>query len=250
MLLDRKGIKAEAKGIVKTARVSAYTFTLVYLLIIAALTVVDNLFGTEVSVNPEIELQLRQMGIVVVEIPHLITVPASIAAFISLVVGFAQVVFGCGYNLYHLGVRRGREMGYNTLTEAFTFAGKAILLAVVMEIFVFLWTMLFIIPGIIAAYRYRFAMLNLCENPDIGIMDAIRMSKVQTAGYKWQLFVVDLSFLGWIILSALTAGVLLIWVQPYMSQTYIGCFQVCKKASGVGSFPTDNPGDNFQSWNV
>ncbi|MBQ7465292.1 MAG: DUF975 family protein, partial [Oscillospiraceae bacterium] len=69
-------------------------------------------------------------------------------------------------------------------------------------------------------------------------------------GYKWQLFVVDLSFLGWLILSACTAGILLIWVEPYMSQTYIGCFQVCKKASGVGSFPNDNPGDNFQSWNV
>ncbi len=250
MLLDRKGIKAEAKGIVKTARVSAYTFSLVYLLIIMALMVVDNLFGADTTVDPEVELQLQQMGIVTVEIPHLITVPASIAAFITLVVGFAEVVFGCGYNLYHLGVRRGREMGYNTLTEAFTFAGKAILLAVVMEIFIFLWSLLFVIPGIIAAYRYRFAFLNLCENPDIGIMDAIRMSKVQTAGYKWQLFVVDLSFLGWLILSACTAGILLIWVEPYICQTNIGCFQVCKKASGVGSFPTDNPGDNFQSWNV
>ena len=247
MLLDRKGIKAQAKGIVKTARVSAYTFTLVYLLIIIALTVVNNLFGAETNLDPEVQLQLQQMGIVVMEVPHLITVPASVATFIGLVVVFAEVVFGCGYNLYHLGVRRGREMGYNTLIEGFAFAGKAILLSVVMEIFIFLWMLLFIIPGIIAAYRYRFAFLNLCENPDIGVMDAIRMSKVQTAGYKWQLFVVDLSFLGWIILSVLTAGILLIWVEPYMSQTYIGCFEVCKKASGVGSFPTDSPKDDLRS---
>ena len=250
MLLDRKAIKAQAKGIVKSARVSAYTFTLVYLLIIMALMVLNNLFGTENTVDPEIQLQLRQMGLVMIDLPHLITVPASIAAFITLVVGFAQTVFGCGYILYHLGVRRGKEMPFSTLTDGFTFAGKAILLGVVMEIFIFLWTLLFIIPGIIASYRYRYAFMNLCENPDIGIMDAIRMSKVQTAGYKWQLFVVDLSFLGWIILSAFTAGILLIWVEPYIVQTNVGCFEVCKKASGVGSFPTENPGDNFQSWNV
>ncbi len=44
-------------------------------------------------------------------------------------------------------------------------------------IFIFLWTLLFIIPGFIAAYRYRFAVSNLCENPDMGVMEAINMSK-------------------------------------------------------------------------
>ena len=90
--------------------------------------------------------------------------------------------------------------------------GKLILLNIVMSIFVFLWSLLFYIPGLIAQYRYRFAVYNLCENPDIGIMEAISMSKAQTAGFKWTLFVLDLSFIGWILLSGLTLGILDIWL--------------------------------------
>ena len=73
--------------------------------------------------------------------------------------------------------------------------------------------------GIVAAYRYRFAMLNLCENPEIGVMEALNMSKAQTLGFKWQLFVLDLSFLGWIIVGSLCLGVGTLWVTPYMAAT-------------------------------
>ena len=51
-------------------------------------------------------------------------------------------------------------------------------------IFISLWTLLLVVPGIVAAYRYRFAMLNLCENPEIGVMEALNMSKAQTAGLQ------------------------------------------------------------------
>ena len=56
-------------------------------------------------------------------------------------------------------------MPYESLFDAFPFAGKVILLSIVEGVFIFLWSMLFVIPGIIAAYRYSFAMLNLCEIP-------------------------------------------------------------------------------------
>ena len=69
--------------------------------------------------------------------------------------------------------------------------------------------MLFILPGIIAAYRYRFAVYNLLENPDVGILEALRMSKWQSNGYKFQLFALDLSYLGWDLLADLPALVFL-----------------------------------------
>ena len=59
----------------------------------------------------------------------------------------------------------------------------------------------YIIPGVIAAYRYSFAFYNLYENPDIGVMEALEMSKRQTMGYKSQLFVLDLSYIGWALLA-------------------------------------------------
>ena len=113
-------------------------------------------------------------------------------------------VLGAGYILYTMNVRKGLITPYTTLFDGFLFAGKIILLEIVQYIFVFLWSLLFIIPGIIAGYRYRFALYNLCENPEMGVMEALNMSKAQTRGHKWELFVLDLSFLGWIILCGLT----------------------------------------------
>lgn len=89
-------------------------------------------------------------------------------------------------------------------------------------------------PVIIAGYRYRFAIYNLCENPDIGVMEAISMSKAQTAGYKGDLFLLDLTFIGWNLLCSLTLGILSIWIAPYIIQTNIGYFQEIKRIKGIG----------------
>ena len=96
-------------------------------------------------------------------------------------------------------------MPYESLFDAFPFAGKVILLSIVEGVFIFLWSMLFVIPGIIAAYRYSFAMLNLCENPELGVMEALNLSKRQTNGYKMQLFLLQLSFIGYQIAAVLIA---------------------------------------------
>ena len=85
--------------------------------------------------------------------------------------------------------------------DGFSFVGKIIVLELVMSLFISLWSMLFVIPGIVAAYRYRFAVYNLCENPGIGVMEALDMSKRQTWGYKGQLFVLDWSYFGWKLLA-------------------------------------------------
>ena len=92
-------------------------------------------------------------------------------------------------------------MPYESLFDAFPFAGKVILLSIVEGIFIFLWSLLFVVPGIIAAYRYSFAMMNLCDNPGLGVMEALDLSKRQTQGYKGQLFLLSLSFFGWLLLA-------------------------------------------------
>ena len=174
-----------------------------------------------------------------------VSFPALVVLFVSVVCALLNMVLEAGVSLYHLGIRRGEEMPYVTLFDGFSFAGKIILLSIVQYIFVFLWTLLFIVPGIVAAYRYRFAILNLCENPEIGVMEAINMSKAQTAGFKWQLFVLDLSFIGWALLASLTLGILNIWLLPYIAQSNIAFFQEIKKAKGIGFFPP-RPEDDGQ----
>ena len=71
----------------------------------------------------------------------------------------------------------------------------------------------------------------------MGVMEALNMSKAQTMGFKGQLFVLDLTFIGWYLLSGLTAGILLIWLVPYRMQTEMGYFQQIKNIKGIGYFP-------------
>ena len=101
-------------------------------------------------------------------------------SFVSILVGLVALVLNAGYYCYCFGILRREQMPYESLFDAFPFAGKVILLSIVEGVFIFLWSMLFVIPGIIAAYRYSFAMLNLCENPELGVMEALNLSKQQT----------------------------------------------------------------------
>ena len=113
------------------------------------------------------------------------------------------MVLSAGFVLYCMAVRRGERAEYLTLFDGFSFVGRIILLNIVEYLFIFLWSLLFVIPGIIAAYRYRFALYDLYENPGIGVMEALEMSKQQTLGYKGQLFLLDLSYTGWYLLASL-----------------------------------------------
>lgn len=87
-------------------------------------------------------------------------------------------------------------------------------------LFQFLWSLLFIIPGVIKSYEYRMIPYILSENPDISRQRAFEISKRMMIGNKWNTFVLDLSFLGWEILSGLTIGILgIFYVNPYVQST-------------------------------
>ena len=231
-MLDRIQLKREAKGIVRGAQVSAYLFTLMYLAIIYVLTGIDTYSNG--SIVNSIEAYFPEM-----QVPAFLqhNIAPAVVMFISVMVMLLSAVLNAGYALYHLGIRRGETMSYTTLFDGFSFVGKVILLELMVTISVTLWTFLFIIPGFIAAYRLRFAIYNLCENPEMGVMEAMNMSAAQTRGYKMDLFVLDVTFIGWRMLSFLTLGVLDIWVTPYMAQTNVGYFQQIKKMKGIGWFP-------------
>lgn len=242
MVLDRGSLKRESKVLLKTAQVSPYLFTLVLLAIMFVINGIsdyvqmDDEFAYVYSLRFDMDLSFLAL--------HR-AFPAFAVWFVTIVCTLLGVVLTVGASLYHLGIRRGEEMPFVTLFDGFAFVGKIILLYVVQVIFISLWTLLLVVPGIVAAYRYRFAMLNLCENPEIGVMEALNMSKAQTLGFKWQLFVLDLSFIGWNILVSLTLGILDIWVAPYRAQANIAFFQEIKKIKGVGFFPP-RPEDNDQ----
>lgn len=102
------------------------------------------------------------------------------------------------------------------------------------ELKIFLWSLLFVIPGIIKSYEYSMVPYILAENPHISSERAFELSKKMTRGEKWKIFVLDLSFLGWRILGVLCCCVGEIFLQPYVEATYAELYQVMReKAHGL-----------------
>ena len=206
--IDRRALKAESRALLADAQVSPKAMTALYLGLILILNVVSTLAGAD--------------GIT--------------ATFVTILTSLMALVLHAGFTLYCMAVRRGERAEFLTIFDGFSFVGKIIALNIVTYAFVFLWSMLFFIPGIVAAYRYRFALLNLYENPEIGVMEALNLSKRQTFGYKGQLFMLDLSYLGWSLLSSLPT-------LFYSSGIYYNAFQQTADqiigASTIAAMPLD-----------
>lgn len=177
--IDRPQRKWEAAELLRTAQVSPKAMTALYMGILIALDLIEYIPGN-----------------------------GFFSIFISILSMLLTSVLGAGFILYCMAIRRGERAEYLTLFDGFSFVGKIILLEIVTSFFILLWSMLFVIPGIIAAYRYSFAAFNLYENPGIGVMEALDMSKRQTYGYKGQLFTLGLSYFGWILLAGAPAALL------------------------------------------
>ena len=113
----------------------------------------------------------------------------------------------------------GEQASASALFSGFgEFFWKALWLKILKALFIFLWSLLFIIPGIIAAYRYAMADYALCENPEMSARDALRESARMMKGNKWRLLCLRLSFLGWHILSLFTLGIGTVFLAPYTGQ--------------------------------
>lgn len=97
---------------------------------------------------------------------------------------------------------------------------NVIITQLLMGIYTMLWSLLFVIPGIIKSYEYRMIPFIIAENPGISYKEAFKLSKEMTMGNKMKMFVLDLSFIGWAILGILAFGVGAIFVDVYVMATY------------------------------
>lgn len=97
---------------------------------------------------------------------------------------------------------------------------KSILFIFIYLLFIFLWTLLLIIPGIIKAYSYAMTAFILNDEPELSVFEAITKSRQMMDGYKWKLFLLKFSFIGWVILGLIPLGLGLLWVIPYMQTAF------------------------------
>ncbi len=96
---------------------------------------------------------------------------------------------------------------------------------------VYLWCLLLIIPGIIKSIAYSMSMYIIADNPNVGVRNALKLSMKMTKGYKMDIFVMYLSFIGWNILCVFTLGIGSLWLMPYMQTTYSNMYHRLKKIS-------------------
>ena len=186
--IDRPALKAQVRQLLHTAQVPYRSMTMLYLAILVVLDLVQYTTG--------------QHGV--------------LSIFISILTSLLGLVLGAGFLLYCMAIRRGERAEYLTLFDGFSFVGKIIGSYLLQFLLITLWSMLFVIPGIIAAYRYRFALYDLYEDPSISILEALSRSSRQIRGYKGQLFLLDMSYIGWMLLASLPSllHTFLIYGQP------------------------------------
>ena len=117
-----------------------------------------------------------------------------------------------------------QPLGIEDAFSGFQNLGKAIGLFLWQLLWIYLWALLFIIPGIIKSYSYCMSFYILADHPEISVREAMNESKRITQGHKMDIFILQLSFLGWGILAALTFGIGYFWLIPYkqvtMANTY------------------------------
>ena len=151
----------------------------------------------------------------------LLILSAISAALAATAVG-AFIIYGilmCASSAYFIGRVRGSveatDLGA-AVDGAKADIGGALITGLLYNIFIMLWSMLFVIPGIVKSYSYALTYYVKLDNPELSPTEAITESRRLMNGYKMKLFLLDLSFFGWMLLGTLCLGVGTLWVAPYM----------------------------------
>ncbi len=128
----------------------------------------------------------------------------------------------------YLNLAKGVKPAAKDAFSGFDDFWSAFKVSFLVGLFTFLWSLLFVIPGIIKAISYSQATLIVAENPKTGALEAINQSKDMMEGHKMDYFVLGLSFIGWGLLVPFTLGILCIWLVPYINATQINFYNEIK----------------------
>lgn len=152
-------------------------------------------------------------------------VAAFIAAGLFLLIIIALVIsvgyfvlgsfVGVGYAKFNLNLVDRKEANFNSLFAYFSYWKTTAATRLLKMIYIFLWSLLFIVPGVMAIYSYAMTDYILAEDPNMSAKEAIGQSKAMMYGNRWGLFYLEFSFIGWMILTALTLGIGNLWLVPY-----------------------------------
>lgn len=246
--MNRHELKASARQCMQDTSYSAKKITLVFLLGVVLLLLAD--WGGSTLAE-----RMRAEG-------HYLSQTVASGArtyllifFVSLVCQLLLMLFFAGYCAFALRLSRRENYTLQTLFSVFPCWGRALLLYFMKALFLSLWSSIFAMPVsyllsalyisgeidmesvyalltayiclvmFMASYRYRTGWFVLLDHPELSARQSLNQAKAIVRAHRWQLFLLDLSFLPWLLLSILTCGILLIWKLPYMAATYVKAYE-------------------------
>lgn len=224
MIIDRTVAKLQAKQLIRESQPSMLTAALLYTLLTALIGWLSlRLTGVDTNTMNEM-LQLASEGNseAVMEMMTKAT-PSAGASLIDSLLRLAMAVVGVGFSLFVMNSVRCSQPTLGNLLDGFGMFPRVLFLIILQIVFIFLWSLLLVIPGIVAAYRYSFAVYVMIDHPEMSAMDCLRESKRLTTGYKRQLFLLDLSFIFWFLLTMIpvVGYIAQVYVTPYMESARV-----------------------------
>ncbi len=136
----------------------------------------------------------------------------------------------------YLNLVRGQEPDVNILLSGFNRFVDTLVLTLLISIFIFLWSLLFVVPGIIKSISYSQAYYILAEHPEMSGKEALDASIDMMDGHKMDYFVLILSFIPWCLLGTVTCGLGFLYVIPYMETTFANFYNAIKMPANMGSY--------------
>ena len=182
--------------------------------------VVSELSNAAAGLDMETMLRMFAVLMSIIAVVMLISILIKIFALNPLIVGAEKLFINGKYGTAE----------YNDLWFGFKNSyGNTVKTLFLRDLFVSLWSLLLVIPGIVKAYEYRMIPYLIAENPQMDTKEAFRISKQMMMGNKWNAFVLDLSFLGWVLLELITCGIAgIFYINPYIFLTNAELYHVLK----------------------
>lgn len=167
-------------------------------------------------------------AILVLLIAHVLLSASSMVVAVGELILLGPLETGVALVFLKLSYREPAEVG--DLFQPFQNFVNTFFAGFLSAIFTFLWSLLFVIPGIVKALSYSQVYYIMCDHPEYTGREAIDASREMMRGHKGELFVLQLSFIGWFLLSALTFGLLMFYVMPYYQSTLTEYYRYLKES--------------------
>lgn len=216
--MNRTALRSQARDLMKSSTPKPLYVSIVYVLILMLLSLLsyelfgkyiaafiqsmsqsfnfsdptklnDSLNGFITSIDPEnLRYELQN------------ALPSTASSLLNILLTATGILVSTGFIIFCMNTVSGNSPDFGNLFDGFAMFLRVLWLFIVEAVFIFMWSMLFFFPGIIAFYRYRMAIYLLIDHPEMGVMRCIAESSRMMNGHKGELFGLDLSFIGWFIL--------------------------------------------------